>query len=322
VFGEWNEVEESPAPAPSVSAGRGLFEAQPAPPFADFDWKATVIQPEEEEEEEVYEEPELEGEETPLALVEEAPIGSLDEALQEADFYLKLGFREEAKKLLERLLHDYPRDDRVRRRAEKVMIIPPELLEVEPAPIEPQPEAVAVAEEAETGPGFDLEIDSALDTLFTGEGLDEEPGEVLRYDVAASTSADEAGSPKVHYDLGLAYKEMGLLEDAIQEFQSAVQMLDDPASNPQKILCCSMLANSYLQLGRFTDAIRCAEEGLLIPGQKEFEWKALKYELSSAYEKRGDYAQALAGFNDILERDPEYRDVRARLTQLQRLHGQ
>ncbi|MFB3904590.1 MAG: tetratricopeptide repeat protein, partial [Acidobacteriota bacterium] len=170
-----------------------------------------------------------------------------------------------------------------------------------------------------TEPEFDEEVDSALDSLFSGEPLEEAPEEVLRYDVAATGSSDEATNPKVHYDLGLAYKEMGLVEDAVQEFQTAAQMLKSPIYNPQRILCCSMLANSLLQLGHFSEAYRWAEEGLRIPGKKEFEWKALKYDAASALERQGKYPEALEAFREILDRDPEYRDVLTRIDNLLRI---
>lgn len=345
-----SDISTAAAGAPeSTTAGIFDMSARDALP-SDFLWKPPAIEPitEEEEEEEAFEEPT--SEEAPQAELDESPIESLDEALQEADFYLKLGFREEAKKLLERLLHTYPRDERVRRRAEKVMSIPPELEEAEPAPLQLiSPEELELDLGLESGAdffkpegpaapveihklsddggqldeeaGFDLEVDSALDSLFTGD-TDEAPiEEVLRYDVASSSTGDETANPKVHYDLGLAYKEMGLIEDAIQEFQAAVQLLVDPANNPQKILCYSMLANSFLQTGRYRDAMECAEEGLRIPGQKEFEWKALKYDLCTAQAKQGDDEQAVSGFQEILARDPSYRDVRQRVEQLLRAHG-
>ena len=190
-------------------------------------------------------------------------------------------------------------------------------------PIEELDEAPTVKEEI-TEPEFDDEVDSALDTLFSGDALDEAPAieEVLRYDVAATSGADETSNPKVHYDLGLAYKEMGLIEDAVQEFQTAVQLLNNPMYNPQRILCCSMLANSLLQLGRYPEANRWAEEGLKIPGKKEFEWKALKYDWASALERQAKYSEALNGFREILDRDPEYRDVIQRIDNLLRLNDQ
>jgi tetratricopeptide (TPR) repeat protein len=342
----------TPTPEARSEAGAaGIFDISGGDTLpSDFLWKPPALEPitEEEEEEEVFEEPAAE--ESPSTELDESPIESLDEALQEADFYLKLGFREEAKKLLERLLHTYPRDERVRRRAEKVMSIPPELEEAEPAPLQLiSPDELDIDLSLETsselfkpeGPvapveihrlseeeeqpdeeaGFDLEVDSALDSLFTGGGSEAPIEEVLRYDVASSSGGDETANPKVHYDLGLAYKEMGLIEDAIQEFQAAVQLLVDPATNPQKILCYSMLANSFLQTGRYSDAMQCAEDGLRIPGQKEFEWKALKYDLCTAQAKQGDNEQAVSGFQEILARDPNYRDVKQRVEHLLQAHG-
>jgi len=562
-------ASDSPFGGMTSQSPSPLFSPQaPAAP-TEFPWQSPETPPAEEEEEEPFEE-----EESPVE-VEVTPIESLDEALQEADFYLKLGFREEAKKLLERLLHTYPRDERVRRRAEKVMTIPPEfdvaaepveLFPAEqaeepkaavkprkappeaapaaPAPRQQTPEEVAedaafadflkpkAEEEAElplgslfgepaeqagieqppvsaaeqeagsglfglqdqweaeeegvstfdldletgeislespaaestqpmaeasaaaapvesvfsldeetpvldldlggtraveeekppledaevleldlqeagveppqeaaiepekppvgetkeifdlhlepvsevspaaeleelarlaelekpaappsvpdsaatptpamqtadlipleeldeaptakpqiTEPEFDDEVDSALDGLFSGEPLEEAPEEVLRYDVAATGSSDEATNPKVHYDLGLAYKEMGLVEDAVQEFQTAAQLLNSPIYNPQRILCCSMLANSLLQLGHYGEAHRWAEQGLRIPGKKEFEWKALKYDSASALERQGKHPEALEAFREILDRDPEYRDVLTRIDNLLR----
>jgi len=80
-----------------------------------------------------------------------------------------------------------------------------------------------------------------------------------------------------------------------------------------------MLANSLLQLGHYGEAHRWAEEGLRIPGKKEFEWKALKYDSASALERQGKYPEALEGFREILDRDPEYRDVLTRIDNLLRI---
>jgi tetratricopeptide (TPR) repeat protein len=266
-----------------------------------------AYEPEEPTEEESVEEP--------VAVIEEAPIDSLEEALQEADFYLKLGFKEEAAKLLSRLMQQYSNDERVRRRAERVMTLPPretidEQAAAAPAPGVQEPDHVEAIANA-----FEIEIDSALDNLFTTTG-EQAPDEILRYDVSAG-DGEERNSPKVHYALGLAYKEMGLVDDAISEFQSAFQMLDsDPSCNPQRILCCSMLANSFIQLENFEEAVEWAQEGLKIPGQKDFEWKALNYDLSCALQKKGETTRALEGYQQILDRDADYRDVRNRVEDL------
>lgn len=295
---EKRETIEEPFRAEEETAFR--FTLEPAPKPAD----------EEVGQEEPVEEP------APAETAEEveAPaVSSLEEALQETDFYLKLGFREEAKRMLEVLLRSYPGDERVLRRAEKVMVLPPAIAD--------EALAAAAPTEAQVIADFELEIDSALEALFSGaSSLEEE--EVLRYDIAAG-SRDEKNSPKIHYDLGLAYKEMGLAQDAIQEFLSAYEMLESPANNPQKILCCSMLANSFLSIKEFDKAIHWARQGLRIPDKKDFEWKALQYDLAWALEKKGDQAQALDSYAEILKRDPAYRDVQRRVEQLTlQAHGQ
>lgn len=236
-------------------------------------------------------------------------VGSLDEAIEEADFYLKLGFQEEARRVLEVLLRDYPQDERVLRRAKKVMLTLP------PPPPPAAGEGAGDEAEGEAATDFfDDEIDTALDALFTGAD-DEAPDEFLRYDVQKSSVA-QAENPKVHYDLGLAYKEMGLIEDAVAEFIAAMKLLKAPDHNPQRILCCSTLANSYLQLSNFDEAVRWAREGLGIPDMKDFEWKALQYDLGCALLGRGDEEEALARFRSIAKKEKDYRDVSQRIAQL------
>ncbi|MGH9338480.1 MAG: tetratricopeptide repeat protein [Acidobacteriota bacterium] len=243
------------------------------------------------------------GDETPAPPEELSPI-SLEEGLQEADFYLKLGYHDEAQKLLQRLLQEHPRDERVLRRARKA------LLDL------PVPEPEQLAEEIDID--FDNELNSALDFLFTGTLEDSEVAladEILRYDVASSNDGTQSAS-KIHYDLGLAYKELGLHEDAVQEFLTALDTFADPEENPQKILCCSMLANSFLQLEKHDEAARWAREGLNLPDKKDFEWKALQYDLARARENIGELAEALQSYQEILERDPHYRDIQGRVDQL------
>ena len=236
-------------------------------------------------------------------------ISSVEEALEEVDFYLKLGFQEEAVRVLKVLAREYPEDERVVRRTTKVPGFVP------PKPVKPadKPAAVPSALPASSG-GFEEEIDTALDALFEA-GDEEAPGEVLRYDIEKTTE-ERADNPKVHYDLGLAYKEMGMEEDAIQEFLGAIKLLKGEQHNPVRILCCSTLANSYLQLRNYDDAIHWARQGLSISDIKDFEWKALQYELGCALQEKGEFDPALESFNRIAQRDKAYRDVTQRIAHL------
>src|SRR5690606_30212277 len=231
---------------------------------------------------------------------EEPWDGSLDEALQEADFYLKLGLKDDARSLIEKLVRFFPTDERVRQRAIKGSVqIPEEPLKSTEVTNEPGIE--------EPTDDFVMEVESALDGLFSNE-VEPEPEEILRYDVTA-TGGNSKDDPRVHYDLGMAYKEMGLLEDAVEKFQDAYQFLNGESSAPQKILCCSMLSTAYNQLGNFEQAVRWSEEGLSLPDMKDYEWKALQYDRCYALEEMGEIDRALEGYARILDRDPGYRDV-------------
>ncbi len=235
-------------------------------------------------------------------------IASLEEALEEVDFYLKLGFRDDGKQLLEKLLVQFPGEERVLRRARKVMPVA-ELAEI-------QTETAPLAEPALKG-DFEDEIENALGGLFAGaEDEEGETGEeVLRYEVAQA-AGQESANPEVHYNLGLAYKEMGLIDDAIQEFLKVDEMLGEETDSPQRILSCSMLANSYLQIGDHRQAARWAREGLKIPDKKDFERKALEYDLAAALEGQGQLSEAMNLYHGILSRDESYRDVAKRADRL------
>ncbi len=61
---------------------------------------------------------------------------------------------------------------------------------------------------------------------------------------------------ETHYDLGIAYKEMGLIDDAMAEFNLVMQ---DPA---REVQCHMMLGLCYAEKGLMTDAIAQFKEGL------------------------------------------------------------
>ncbi len=263
-----------------------------------------------------------------------APIASLDEALQEVDFYLKLGFKEDGVSLIERLLKQYPDDEAVQVRARKVGIEIGERTaeEIEAESLEPQEagddfsvigeedKLVSAFPEPELFEDFEKEMEDALDELFVEGKNGDREGSILRYDVADETAGGR-NSPTVHYDLGLAYKEMGLVDDALQEFLIAIDMLDDSAL-PQRILCCSMLTSTCRQLGKTDDAVRWAREGLKIKELRDFEKRAFEYDLGLALAEKGELQQAIDLLQSIHEQDSSYRDVNEKLSNfISRLNG-
>src|SRR5207344_680802 len=75
------------------------------------------------------------------------------------------------------------------------------------------------------------------------------------------------------YNLGIAYKEMGLIDEAIAEFQLA-------AKDEARLLeCASMLGICFLEKGMPKLAMKWFERGLKAPGRTEDEYAALRYDL-------------------------------------------
>jgi tetratricopeptide (TPR) repeat protein len=113
-----------------------------------------------------------------------------------------------------------------------------------------------------------------------------------------------------HYNLGIAYREMGLTDEAIGEFEIAVKSRD------YLIGCCSLLGLCFRDKGEFETATQWYTRGLGVPDIVEQERHALLYELGEAYETAGDLESARKAFAEISLTDDSYRDVGLRLAAL------
>lgn len=113
-----------------------------------------------------------------------------------------------------------------------------------------------------------------------------------------------------HYNLGIAYKEMELLDEAIGEFQLA-------ARSPQFFVeCCSMLGLCFRQKGLHELAEKWYRKGLEAPGFPEEVMAGLRYDLAETLEDLGRKEEALALFREVYAVNAHYRDVKAKIQQL------
>jgi tetratricopeptide (TPR) repeat protein len=133
----------------------------------------------------------------------------------------------------------------------------------------------------------------------------------LEADVA---SADE--DPETHYNLGIAFREMGLLDEAIGELQKACQSFDHGHPFPQIMQTYTWLAQCFLEKGVPEAAVRWYDKALKMPTLDGETRVALHYELAAAYETAGDKTSALKHFMDVYGSNIDYRDVAERIKAL------
>lgn len=114
-----------------------------------------------------------------------------------------------------------------------------------------------------------------------------------------------------HYNLGIAYKEMGLIDEAIGEFQLASK---DPK---RAVECASMLGLCFLEKGMPQLAIKWYRKGLELPEITEEEHIGLLYDLGSAYLEVGDTDNAQKSFMEVYANNTNYRDIVSRIKELE-----
>ncbi len=137
----------------------------------------------------------------------------------------------------------------------------------------------------------------------------------LKHDLEADVaSADE--DPETHYNLGIAFREMGLLDEAIGELQKACQSFDRGKPFPQIMQTYTWLAQCFLEKGVPEAAVRWYDKALKVPSLDGETRVALHYELASAYETAGDKSSALHHFMDVYGNNIDYRDVAERIKAL------
>lgn len=124
--------------------------------------------------------------------------------------------------------------------------------------------------------------------------------------------AQISGDAQGHYDLAMTYREMGLLEQAIEAFRNASL---DPVF---VVRCAEMVGRTLLDEGRFDEAAREFEAGLNLPGLTPMARADLRYQLGLAHEAAGRVQEALAEFERVYAMHASYPDVALKIRVLRK----
>jgi tetratricopeptide (TPR) repeat protein len=251
--------------------------------------------------------------------------------LESVDFYIAQGYVDiavDTLDLLERQFGSQPDIDLRRQRLQQVSDAPIEQPNVQIATVDyevermpangangsPQPSPVAAAplSNINIAPAPAYQIDPGLAEVFE------------EYRLSAEGEAETAsnGDYETHFNLGLAYKEMDLFEEALEEFQVAVSMVAPGDGTPRFLQCCNLLGHCFMRNGVPQLALKWFADGLNAEGASEDERQALRYELAAAYEHVGELNRAIALFTEVYGKNVSYRGVNERLRALQQRAGE
>lgn len=238
--------------------------------------------------------------EKPLSAADEM---RLEQELESVQFYVAQGYSDLASKTLEVLESEFGmRSEFAKLRAqlngESASVVEEKSLpQVETLNLETFAEPVAEPETLKTTPP------NYLDDFRSELGLEE------------SEETDD-GDYETHYHLAIAYKEMGLMEESIREFQDAINLVRADDGTRRFFQCCNLLGHCFMEQGMPNLALMWYRRALETPNLNDEEKQALLYETASAYEMGGETPKAVEYFEQIYAVNVDYRDVSSRLENL------
>ncbi|HKV05287.1 MAG TPA: tetratricopeptide repeat protein [Candidatus Acidoferrales bacterium] len=130
--------------------------------------------------------------------------------------------------------------------------------------------------------------------------------------------SDEDEDLETHYNLGIAYREMGLLDEAIGEFQKVAKAVEKGKPFRYAMNCSTMLALSFMDKNEPKIAALWYKRALNTPGLDQEAVLALRYDLGVSLDLAGEADAALDSFRQVYAMNIDYRDVADRIATLQK----
>ena len=113
---------------------------------------------------------------------------------------------------------------------------------------------------------------------------------------------------ETHFDLGVAYKEMGLRTEAIGEFQISIK------GGPRAVDSAILLSKCYLEEGLPKLAVDQLTQAIGMNQLNHDQIHSLKYELAEIFENQENLDEALNVYSDIFKENVNYRDVSKKIS--------
>ncbi len=174
------------------------------------------------------------------------------------------------------------------------------------------PGVMAVVDDPASSSAGDPESVSGQSRLKVAEGRAE--FDALLDDLLDPGSDEDAfeGDAEAHFELGIAFKQMGMWDEALTELERAVSGLQDP------VRVWEVMAECLERAERSEEALEILTTAEAHPGNQESPSLGVLYQLALLLEERGDQAGAILRLRRVVDADASFRDAASRLSALSR----
>jgi len=273
---------------------------------------------------------------------EEVPDEMIEKNLEEADRFIQQGLIRNAKKVLEELKLRFPDDLRIAQKIKELGAIASQMKEEEIAEHleKPADRDTESFEGSEKLTSAELFADTDIVPLVSKETSEkkyfdlsrqlEEELKAIKHIFYQQTRGDTTVVEKelsaivadfnikvdkkigtadleARYNLGIAYLEQDLLDEAIKEFMLASQ------DERWEMESFTNLGECHKRKQDLSEAIKWYEKALGLTETDSVQAFVLKYEIAALYEAQEDFDKALRLFGEIVEWNSEYGDVTTRI---------
>jgi tetratricopeptide (TPR) repeat protein len=226
---------------------------------------------------------------------------NIDAELEETEFYLQQGLYDDAERVLQTLMESLP-----------------ELPELQSKMDEINQSRLAAEAEPEATDFVDIMSDLQDDDLLAATNFLDSIGDNAAADdelLQKTVSEIDSSDTESHFNLGIAYKEMGLYDDAIAEFEKA------GSASARALDCITLTGQCLVEAGETDAAMDAFKAGLAHEGLSEEGRMSLHFELGMLHQMNGQLLEALEFFQLVAEKDSFFRDVSDLVRNLRRELG-
>ncbi len=277
---------------------------------------------------------------------DETHEGAVEESLKKVDLNIEQGLIREAQEMLEKLRLDFPDDERIEGKIQEMdafVSLAEEERETD------REERVAGGEKElfagnEKLTSAEIFADTDIIPLVSQEAVErkffdlsrriEDELEAIKHIYYQQTRGDTTVVEKElsaiinefkikvdkkmgtadlesRYNLGIAYLEQDLIDEAIKEFMLASQ------DKKWEMECYTNLGECYKRKKDYTEAVNWYEKAMNCVEENSIQAFALKYEIASLYEAQNDSNRALQLFEEVKNWNPEYGEVTSRIKSIE-----